>query len=169
MKKIKILKNIIDFVWWISIVGVIVLVFILFGALTGIIHVSPNLRFSINETDIENLNKFQQSVLIALKLTNLLLIYCLYLFRQIIHSFNSFKIFNNLIIKNFNLIGYYLVIVATAIMLNNFLTPLFNNLVHVKFQFGPAIGLVSLGLFSIVLSEIFNIAKTAKQENDLTI
>jgi hypothetical protein len=54
-------------------------------------------------------------------------------------------------------------------MLNNFLTYLFKNTIHIKLEFGVGIGCISLGLFSIILSEIFIIAKTAKQENELII
>ncbi|TMM30669.1 DUF2975 domain-containing protein [Polaribacter aestuariivivens] len=168
MKKIKILKNIIDFIWWLSITAIVILFFILLGTLTGIIEVSPNFRFSINETDLDNLTKIQQIILIILHLTKLLLIYSLYLFRQIIHNFNSLKIFNNLIIKNFNLIGYNLIVVGFAFILSDFIAPLFNNIIYMNFH-GFGVGLISAGLFSIVLSEIFKIAKTQKQENDLTI
>jgi hypothetical protein len=167
MRKIKILKAIVDFIWWTSFIGGTVILFILIGVIIGIIPVSPN--FTINNIDTENLTIFQQSILIILNLVNLLIVYCIYLFRQIIHSFNSLKIFDSLIIKNFNKIGFSLITVGIAYILNNFLTPLFNDAIHVKLEFGVGIGCISLGLFSIILSEIFTIAKTAKQENDLTI
>lgn len=169
MRKVKILKAIVDFIWWTSIIGLIVLFFIMIGVLIGIIPISPNFRYSINKIDLENLTIFQTILLITLSLFNLLGIYCLYLFRQIVHSFNSLNIFNSLIIKNFNRIGFCLVVVGFAHILNNFLTHLFNNVLQVKLEFGAGIGLISLGLFSIILSEIFTIAKSAKQENDLTI
>jgi hypothetical protein len=167
MRKIKILKAIVDFIWWTSIIGLTVIFFILIGVLIGIIPVSPN--FTINKIDTQNLTTLQQTILIILNLVNLLIIYCLYLFRQIIHSFNSLKIFNLLIIKNFNRIGFHLVIVGFAYILNNFLTHIFNNVLQVELEFGVGIGCISLGLFSIILSEIFTIAKTAKQENESTI
>lgn len=169
MRRIKILKAIIDFIWWISIIGVTVIFFILIGILINIIPVSPNFRYSVNKIDLESLTIFQQIILITLNLINLLIFYSLYLFRQIVHSFNSLKIFNSLIIKNFNQIGYCLIIVGLAYILNDFLTPLFNNAIQVKLEVGVGVGCISLGLFSIILSEIFTMAKTAKQENDLTI
>lgn len=169
MRKIKLLKAIVDFIWWISIIGLITFFFILVGILIGFIPISPNFRYSINKMDTENLTIFQQTVLITLNLINLLIIYSLYLFRQIVHNFNSLKIFESLIIKSFNRIGVCLIIVGLANILSDFLTYLFNSSIHIKLEFGVGIGCISLGLFSIILSEIFAIAKRTKQENDLTI
>ena len=134
MRKIKILKAIVDFIWWTSFIGGTVIFFILIGIVIGIIPMSPN--FTINNIDTENLTIFQQSILIILNLVNLLIVYCIYLFRQIIHSFNSLKIFDYLIIKNFNKIGFCLTIVGIAYILNTFLTHLFNYEIHVKLEFG---------------------------------
>ena len=167
MRKIKILKAIVDFIWWTSFIGGTVIFFILIGIVIGIIPMSPN--FTINNIDTENLTIFQQSILIILNLVNLLIVYCIYLFRQIIHSFNSLNIFNSLIIKNFNSIGASLIIVGLAYILNNFLTPIFSNQIRLKLEFGFGTGCICLGLFAIILSEIFTIARNAKQENDLTI
>jgi len=169
MRKIKILKAIVDFIWWTSIIGGTVIFFILIGIIIGIIPVSPNFRYSVSGINTESLTLIEQIILITLNLVNLLIIYCLYLFRQIVHSFNSLKIFDLLIIKNFNRIGFCLIIVGVAYVLNNFLTHIFNSAIHLKLEFGIGIGCISLGLFSIILSEIFTIAKSAKQENDLTI
>ncbi len=167
MKKIKILKAIIDFIWWVSVVGAAILLFILIGILFGLVELSPD--FSVNRINISNLTIWQSTTIIVLSLFNLLGLYCLYLFRQIVHSFNLLKIFNLLIIKNFNKIGFYLLIIGVANILNTFLAHLFNNSIYLKIEFGFEISCICLGLFSITLSEIFNIAKSAKQENDLTI
>ena len=167
MKKIKILKAIIDFIWWVSVFGAAILLFILIGILFGLVELSPD--FSVNRINISNLTIWQSTTIIVLSLFNLLGLYCLYLFRQIVHSFNLLKIFNLLIIKNFNKIGFYLLIIGVANILNTFLAHLFNNSIYLKIEFGFEISCICLGLFSITLSEIFNIAKSAKQENDLTI
>ena len=72
MRKIKILKAIVDFIWWTSFIGGTVILFILIGVIIGIIPVSPN--FTINNIDTENLTIFQQSILIILNLVNLLFV-----------------------------------------------------------------------------------------------
>lgn len=169
MRKIKILKAIIDFIWWTSLIGLTIIFFILSGLLFGITPLSPNFRLSINEIDTESLNMFQITILVVLNLINLLIFYCLYLFRQIIHSIDSLELFNSLIIKNFKQIGFCLTTIGFAYILNNFLTPLFTSHIQLKIGIGVGVLWISFGLFSLILSEIFSIAKKAKQENDLTI
>jgi hypothetical protein len=45
----------------------------------------------------------------------------------------------------------------------------FEQKISLEFGLNQHIVIICLGLFFIILSEIFQIAKTAKQENDLTI
>ena len=168
MRKVKILKAIIDLIWWTSIIGLIVLVFIIIGVLTDFIPVSPNARFTTYGIDSDKLSFFQKSLLTILNLINLLIIYCIYLFRQVVHNFNSLKIFDEIIIKNFNKIGICLLIIGVFRLLNDFLTPIIMEN-HLKLELGVSIGIIALGLFSIILSEVFVVAKKATEENDLTI
>jgi hypothetical protein len=46
---------------------------------------------------------------------------------------------------------------------------IFESRFEIHLGLTPYVFIVCLGLFFMVLSEIFKIAKTAKQENDLTI
>jgi hypothetical protein len=45
----------------------------------------------------------------------------------------------------------------------------FKQEISLEFGLNTHLTLICLGLFFMVLSEVFKIAKTAKQENDLTI
>ena len=171
MKKIKILKVIVEIIWWLSFIGIALVVLICLGLLFGIIPTTDDFKFFISGVDATSMSLLGKSILIPLNLAYLLVVYCIYLFRQIIHSFNSLKIFENLIVENFKKIGKYLIIVGithTAIQLT--IAFFYQNPPNDgKLEFGGGIILISLGLFSIILSEIFVITKTIKVENDLTI
>ena len=91
---------------------------------------------------------------------------------MVLKYFYRLKVFDEVVLKNFNKIGYLLITAA-------FLTGITSTIYKVyymskvtvafNFTFSPFILLVCLGLFFMVLSEIFGISKKLKEENELTI
>lgn len=105
-------------------------------------------------------------------------VYSIYLFKQNISSFIEFKLFTNQVIKNLKIMG---VIYIASYIISSLIVTLFRQ--DIKIEIGqdqdffnfPLNGLV-IGLFFLVLSKVFQIAKIQqeenielKQENELTI
>ena len=168
MKKINLLKAIIDFIWIIAVpitapLTVFFIVFIFFEGFDDIDYQFIGIGLKINS--------FLGKVLLAILGINfLLLIYSLHLFRNILGYFKKVKIFDNSVIKSFNKIGTLLIVSGTSTLIIGFTSRLyFHSKVTISLGFHPYLLIIGLGLFFQILSEIFKIAKNAKQENDLTI
>jgi len=97
-------------------------------------------------------------------------IYCLYIFRKTLRYFQKTKPFHNDVIENFYKIGYLLVGVGIGGTLMSFTSRLlFRGQLTINLGLTPYVILICLGLFFMVLSEVFKIAKHAKEENELTV
>jgi len=168
MKKLNILKTIVDFFW---IVSLPIIPFILFfiPALFFIEDLDL-IPIKINGSEFL-ISSTSSKILFAISaLSYLLLIYIIYLFKNILRYFKNLKIFDNYVINLFNKMGYLLIICS---FLNS--VPIFIYRLMVKQKFSIDIGLssfvllLSLGLFFMILSEIFKISQTMKEENELTV
>ena len=169
MKKLTILKNLMDLIW---IVTCIPLIFMLvFFAIY--IFVKPDILTIVFGNDAFKANSsIILMQMLGLFFTGLALItiYCLYLFRKTLRYFQKVKPFDNAVIINFFTIGKLLTISGVLGAALTFLSYMF--LLHkLKIHLGlsPQLILICLGLFFMILSEVFKIAKYAKEENDLTI
>ncbi|RRJ90669.1 DUF2975 domain-containing protein [Paenimyroides tangerinum] len=104
--------------------------------------------------------------------------YSIFLFKQNITSFLNFNFFTDRVIINFKTMG---IIYILGNIINSLIIPFFKQ--HIKIDFGfdnnllnfPLNGLI-IGLFFLVMSKVFQIAKNQKkenielkQENELTI
>ena len=167
MRKIHILKAIVDFIWIMTIVlipGIIIFIPLLF------IYDVKSLDITISNVDLSTITIFGK-ILISIMLTSyLMIIYSIYLFRKILNSFIRLKIFNFYVIKTFQKIGLLLVLSGAIALIISF-TSNFYFQQKLKFEIGinEHIVILCLGLFFMILSEIFIIAKSAKEENELTI
>ena len=102
----------------------------------------------------------------------LIVVYCLFLFRDVLNHFYLLKIFDDVVLKNFNKIGYLLITSAflTGITSTIYKIYYMNKVTAaINFSYSPFILLICSGLFFMVLSEIFKISKNLKEENELTI
>lgn len=94
-------------------------------------------------------------------------VYSIYLFKQNISSFIKLKLFTTQVIKNFRVIG---VIYIVSYILSSLIVPLFKQDIKIEiaqdtdFLNFPLNGLI-IGLFFLVLSKVFQIAKIQKEEN----
>ena len=168
MKKLNILKAIIDFIWIIAVpltapATFLLILFFLFGG-------NQNIDFNFVGIAID-LNDFSARVFIALLGINLLLlIYSLHIFRRVLRYFQKLKIFDEFVINGFKKIGLLLIIAGTSSVVLGVLGQIyFENRISIAVGYHPYLLVIGLGLFFQILSEIFKIAKETKQENDLTI
>jgi len=168
MRKLNILKTIVDIFWIISMLSI---PFILF--LFPFIFFSDDIsvfNIEINGLKIETTSNFTKIILSIMLVAYLILIYCVYLFKKILRCFQSLKIFDEIVIKNFNKIGYLLVTSSLLTEIPSFVYRfLFRKKVSLEIGFSPFILMLCLGFFFMVLSEIFKISKNMKEESDLTI
>ena len=121
--------------------------------------------FRINEDT--STNKF----ILALNLIiYIVVIYCIYLFKSILLSFQRLKIFDEIVIVNFNKIGYLLIISSLTSGILSFIYDFFySEEIHLEIGFNSNLLMLCLGFFFIILSETFKMSKKIKEENELTI
>jgi len=170
MKKLNILKSILDIFWLFSILGAVALViflpFYLFGS-------AVDIPIKIKGQLIATNTLFSKIIVFVNVISGLLFLYSIYSLRKAVGLFQKGEIFNEEIVRLFNLIGQ-LVIVSSLI--SN--VSLFIYKFVVKDQADLTLDLgsydsflisISLGLFFMVISVIFKIATRMKEENELTI
>ena len=110
MRKLNILKAIVDFVWIMSFIAIPLLILFLGYVL---INDEPfGIPININGIEVAVVDQQTKILLVFIVLAALLIIYSLYLFRKILLSFQKLKIFDLEVIKNFNRIGILLLVSA---------------------------------------------------------
>ncbi len=167
MRKLTILKAIVDFVWIMSFITIPPLIF-LFGYIL-ISDEAVGIPIKLSGVEITVVDQQTKILLVFIVLAALLILYSLYLFRKILHSFQRTKIFDLEVIKNFNTIGILLLISSILSGIPAFIIKLLKKEAGFEMGINPFVMLFCLGLFFMVLSEVFMIAKTQKEENELTI
>lgn len=170
MKKLNILKTILDLLWFSSIIAVAALTlflpFLLFAD-------DSDFTVKIRGQEISSQSIFSRIIICVNVISGLLFLNSIYLLRKVVYLFQKREIFNIEIIRMFNLIGK--LIVASS-MLSGLSLLVYNRQqgIHhgITLDFGSYDSFlvsVSLGIFFMVMSEVFRIAKTMKEENDLMI
>ena len=168
MKKLNILKTIVD-IFWIFSLPIIPFVLIAIPYIFIVDNFSF-LDFKIMGFDMETIDFPTKMMLVSSMISYLILIYCVYIFRKIVEYFVRNKIFDNLVLKNLNKMGVLLIICSFLEGIPSMLYGVFyNEEITIEFGFSPFILLLCMGLFFMILSEIFKISKTMKEENQLTI
>ncbi|WP_457616622.1 DUF2975 domain-containing protein [Lutibacter sp.] len=168
MKKIQLLKAIVDFIWIVFIpiipFAIIAIPFILIVDDIGDFDIKINGLLLASKSILSK-------VLIAVSiLTFLLTFYSLYLFRKVLAHFLRLKIFDNTVISLFEKIGNLLIISGILSLIVSFVAKLyFKHKVVFEIGYNSKIMLICLGLFFMILSEVFKISKAMKEENDLTV
>ena len=166
MKKINILKAIVDLLWIFSMP--IVLLIIGFAISIFFIDLSA-LNLKINAVQLDS--NIKSKIIFAVTALNyLLIIAALYFFRKVLHYFLRVKIFENEVINSFKKIGNLLAISGIISLITSSISKIyFEQKVALEFGLNQHLVIICFGLFFLILSEIFKIAKHQKQENDLTI
>lgn len=168
MRKLNILKTIVDIFWIFSMITIPAILFLI-----PIIFLSEDIsifNIKINGLEINETTLTTKLILCFMSLIYLVLIYCVYLFKKILRCFQKLKIFDEIVIVNFNRIGNLLIISAILSWTLTFIYNVsYSHKIHLEIGFSPYLLMLCLGFFFIVLSEIFKISKKLKDENELTI
>jgi hypothetical protein len=99
-------------------------------------------------------------------------VYALYLFKQTLVLFEKKKIFSFEVVKLLDQTGRAIIVGCIIGYVSGFM---YGTLVQGTFEVGITVGfgstlfILGLGLFFIVLGDVFGTAKQLKEENDLTI
>ena len=168
MKKLKILKVIVDCCWILSITSIpLLLYFIGFVIFSNTLDSFP---IKINGIDIISLDGISKGLFITVLLSYLILVYCVFLFRNVLRYFSSINLFDNAVVYNLNKIGIWLLIAAFLDGIPSFCYKVFyEQKIELEIGFSSFLIMICFGLFFLVLSEVFEVAKFAKEENNLTI
>ncbi|MEM6516870.1 MAG: DUF2975 domain-containing protein [Bacteroidota bacterium] len=169
MRKLIILKSLIDFIWILTCIPLIPLVlFFVITTFTGSSSIDI-LPWIISSPEYSMTWSLKLSVLLAATIIYVN-IYCIYLFRKTLRYFQKAKPFHVNVIKNFGIIGKILCYGGIAsIVLSTVFIVYFKSKIKISLGFSPYLFITALGLFFMVLSEVFKIAKHAKEENELTV
>ncbi|WP_299015456.1 DUF2975 domain-containing protein [uncultured Polaribacter sp.] len=173
MRKLNILKTIVDIIFIITIPLMLSCIAIAIGVFfidfTDLSFIDIEL---IIDSENYNPKDLFSNILISISTINyLLLIAAFYIFRKVLYHFLRVKIFEDYVINSFLKIGNLIIISAIISIVLSFVSNLYYYKSGITFEIGSNENVMNicLGLFFLVLSEIFKIAKNAKQENDLTI
>lgn len=175
MKKLNILKALLDIFWFFSIVGGIGIILFLPFYLT---ESFPDTTLKIKDLKIVNHNAFTKTIVVINAICSVLFLYSIYLIRKVIILFQKREIFNFEVSRLLNSIG---ISIVTSSVISNLSIMIYRFVergrsekgsfgLHIDFGgFDSFLIATSLGLFFMVISTIFKIASTMKEENDLTV
>lgn len=166
MKKINLLKAIVDVVWIFSLfiipIFMVLVLFVIFR------NESFDIPLRINGNRLMVVDFSSKIMLFGFMIVSLLILYGLYLFKKLLRLFQLKIIFDSQVVQLLSQIGYVIIICAILSGISNFLFNFFNNELSLSLELNANVLLFSLGLFFLILSEVFKIAKGLKEENDLT-
>ncbi|MCF6279515.1 MAG: DUF2975 domain-containing protein [Flavobacteriaceae bacterium] len=165
MRKLFILKTLVDIIWILSYPGIlVVLIAVPFLFIYSDLSLIP---IKLHNETLVITGFLSKLIISVILLSYLLIFYAVFLFRKALSMFIRKKTFDDTVITNFNKIGYLLSLFSIINIVGVFVLNLVSGKLEVSIGLMTAI--LCLGLFFMVLSEVFKIAKTAKQENELTI
>jgi len=170
MKKIKILKTLLDCFWYISIVGTFMVTIILVFAMIS----QDFFKIPIDIFSEKVIPSPPETILLIILIAILLgsIFYVLFNLRKLIVLFDKCIIFENqniLLLKNIGTsFMFATILIIILIGVGNYILQK-NGILKGSFPFGYIFLTAISGLFFLVLSEVFKIAKITKEENELTI
>ena len=170
MRKLNILKTVLDLFWFFTLISIAgMLIFIPFYLFSSDIDIPIKIKGKeiLADTILAKIVVFVNII------SGLLFFYSIYLLRKLVGLFQKTKIFNDEVIRLFNLIGKLVIassiISTTSLFIYNAVE---RNHLGLSLDFGSYDSFlisISLGLFFMVISEIFKIAKNMKEDSDLMI
>ncbi|WP_179334166.1 DUF2975 domain-containing protein [Winogradskyella costae] len=169
MKNLTILKGLADYIWILTCIPI--LIFLPIGYIYGFFDSDAyNILFEAGESNVNYSNPFVHFILLLFMVLTFVSIYCFYLFRKTLDFFLKAEPFHEEVIVNFYKIGRFLVIIGILGSVFLFLVRMIvKNQLKLNLGLSPYIIILCLGLFFMVLSEVFKVAKKAKEENELTV
>ncbi|WP_329805908.1 DUF2975 domain-containing protein [Flavobacterium facile] len=167
MRKLNFLKTIVDYLWMISLITYPLLL------LFSIITIFNNEVFDVpiklygNEVILDSvIHKIGFLILVS---GFSLVILAIYNFRKLLRLLQEKKIFETETSSLFYKIGQLIIYFSFIDIIVETILNLSKNNVILNIGFGTFLSFLSLGLFFIVLSEVFKIGQKIKEQNELTI
>lgn len=169
MKKLETLRTLVNLLFVVSMFCVIFgLPFILMITL-----LPGSIPFKIYDEQVTDVTAELVIVMLAIYAGYCIFTYGIYMFKKLLKLFSEKKIFDYRVVVLFDQIGKSFLIAAIVWAVAPFFYKLLaENTLHVKLGFdgfGSAVFSAALGLFFMVLGEVFLMAKNLKEENDLTV
>lgn len=167
MRKLAILKTIVD-IFWILTLPAIPLILILIPFI--FISDGFSMPIIINGIEIKAMDLPSKMVISFILSSFTLMIYNIYIFKKMLRYFQTLKIFDSHVIRSLNKMGILFIISAFISGIPTFIYRLFYlEQFKLTIGFSPNFLILCLGLFLMILSEVFKVAKEAKEDSELTI
>ena len=170
MRKLNILKTVLNLFWFFTLISIAgMLIFIPFYLFSSDIDIPIKIKGQeiLADTILAKIVVFVNII------SGLLFFYSIYLLRKLVGLFQKTKIFNDEVIRLFNLIGKLVIASSVISTISLFIyNAVERNHLGLSLDFGSYDSFlisISLGLFFMVISEIFKIAKNMKEDSDLMI
>jgi hypothetical protein len=170
MKKLNYLNKLLNFFYYISFLTILLMIVDYIKILFNHAEILP---INLSGVEFTSINTTVKIVLFFSIISAFLFVYAISLLRKVIFYFVNNEIFNQDVILLLNKIGRILIASALTkgiplllykfIFSNNFTET--KHIQHFDYHFSG----IALGLFFMVLSEVFKIAKGLKEENELTV
>lgn len=171
MNKLPILKALVSFMFYVSMI--IMLFSVPFIVILSVMPERVPFKFTIKGLkQAATVDAELIIYIIAIVIGYAFFTYALYLFKRILDLFSKKTLFDNRTITYLDqcgkavLVGYFICIGSEFLY-----KMVVGQEIEISLNFGPngSIAVICLGLFFIVLSEVFQKAKKLKEENDLTV
>ncbi|MEO8236379.1 MAG: DUF2975 domain-containing protein [Flavobacterium sp.] len=167
MKKLNLLKTIVDYVWFMSLIVYPLIIIVAIMFLIDKDSIGLPIKISGNEIALDTL---YGKIALLISLANFgIILFALFNFRKLMSNFKNRLIFETESYLLLNKIGHLIIYSSFIYLISEIFARFSKNMVAVEFGFGPFVYLLALGLFFVVLSEVFKIGKRIKEENELTI
>lgn len=170
MRKIYILRAILELSLYFLIIGGIGLLIFIPLILINSDWDIPLIINGVVNTSFDSV--YSKIGLIVSVLSYFLFVFAIYLLKKTVTLFIKGKIFDNKVISNLNNIGKIFVIVSLIFNTVEFAFKINTTKkaeIMINSGFDSFLFTIAIGLFFIILSEVFKIAKNLKDENELTI
>jgi hypothetical protein len=170
MKKLNILKTLLDLFWLFTLMTIVPLIIIIPMLL---FNSEMNLDVNIKGQILKTTDHFTKIVIVLNVISILLFLYGIYQLRKVIIQFQKKQLFNNEIVERLNLTGKLIIISTILENVSFFIYNYFKKLpsensININIFDSFLLSLI-IGLFLIVISEIFKIAYNIKTESEQII
>jgi hypothetical protein len=170
MKRIDTLNGMISFFFVFQVIGILGSIFFCIMYLFEPENTSINLF--LHGHTISVLNIKTKIIMLITCFGYAVFVYGIYLFKEILELFSKKIIFDTRIIESFKKIGKCFIYASLLYKVPNFFISAMKHSKGIDIiggGFDSFLFTMGLGFFFIILSEVFNIAKQQKEENELTI
>ncbi|MGQ2983462.1 DUF2975 domain-containing protein [Flavobacterium sp.] len=168
MKRLSLLKTLVTILFVLAAIG-----FIFSIPTLLIMSIFPEMvPFAIDGTNVKEIGNETIIYFFVLIIGYAFFVYAAYLFKNVLGLFEKKKIFHDDVIKNFSQTGRAILIGGAITIGAKFLYGVVVEQqieLSASLDFDSSLFILGLGLFFLVLSDVFLMAKGLKEENDLTV